>query len=393
MANGPNLKVGLVFDDSLDSTDGVAQAVKATGAWLTGRGHEVSYLVGETKMKKWAGGTVYSLSKNIKVRFNGNKLSIPLLAKKADVNRVLDSNDYDVLHVTVPYSPMMAARVIAKAKPKTAVVGTFHILPSGALSKAGSRLLGAWSRRGLKRMAELVSTSQPAATFAKQTYRRAGGVIPNPVDTDKFKTTPTWRPGGANIVFLGRLVKRKGAANLIEAFAGLAQAHPAANLTIAGDGPDRSKLESRVKALGLSGKIKFLGYIDEADKPKLLASANIACFPSLYGESFGIVLIEAMAAGSRVVLAGDNPGYRSVMSDQPSTLIDPTNTKAFTERLTKLLDDESLADQIHSWQEAAVKQYDINVVGAQVEALYERAIACQAKKSDNKPNERSKTNG
>lgn len=380
-----NLNVGLIFDDSLDSNDGVSQNVKALGAWLTSRGHNVSYLVGETKMNTWAGGKVYSLSKNISVRFNGNKLSIPLFAKKAAIKKALSANDYDVLHITVPYSPMMGARVIKMAGPKTAVVGTFHILPSGALSKVGSKMLGLLSKPGLRRMAEIVSTSQPAAVFAKQTYGLKGGVIPNPVDTAKFKVNlASWRKADkTKIVFLGRLVKRKGAAQLIEAFAELIKTGSTADLLIASDGPERLKLESKVKTLGLTERVKFLGYIDEDDKPKLLASANIACFPSLYGESFGIVLIEAMAAGSKTILAGDNPGYRSVMSDQPMTLIDANDTQAFADRLARLLEDDDLAKKIHDWQTKTVGQYDINVVGAQVEALYNRAIAYQAKKSNN----------
>src|SRR5581483_312331 len=99
------------------------------------------------------------------------------------------------------------------------------------------------------------------------------------------------------IVFLGRLVERKGVKYLIKAFNLLERNLPDAHLVIAGDGPQRPALEALVKEYNLQAKVSFLGYIEEEDKPSILASAAVACFPSLYGESFGIVLAEAMAAG------------------------------------------------------------------------------------------------
>jgi phosphatidylinositol alpha-mannosyltransferase len=184
-------------------------------------------------------------------------------------------------------------------------------------------------------------------------------------------------------VFLGRLVQRKGCEQLIVAFANLSRRIPEAELVIAGTGPQREKLKKLTKASGLEGRISFLGYIDEKDKPGLLASADIACFPSLYGESFGIVLLEAMAAGAGVVLGGDNPGYRSVLGDQPDLLIDPADTDAFTGKLEQLLEDRRLHRRLHKWQSEAVKQYDIEVVGPKVVDLYRSSIAKARKKSHN----------
>src|SRR5579862_4445122 len=98
MPKRQSLNVGLVFDDSLDSPDGVAQHVKTLGAWLSARGHTVSYLVGETKMSDWAGGKVYSLAKNQKVSFNGNKLSIPLPVKTQTLAKIIKELNFDILH-------------------------------------------------------------------------------------------------------------------------------------------------------------------------------------------------------------------------------------------------------------------------------------------------------
>jgi len=105
MSEKPKLKIGLVFDDSLDSSDGVAQYVKDLGGWLSGQGHEVSYLVGETKLTEWRGGKVYSLSKNQAVYFNGNRLSVPLPANSRRIRELLNAKNFDIMHVMVPYSP------------------------------------------------------------------------------------------------------------------------------------------------------------------------------------------------------------------------------------------------------------------------------------------------
>src|SRR3989344_3063570 len=94
-----SLSVGFLYDDTLDSSDGVAQYVKTLGAWLQKRGHEVSYLVGETKSSEWADGKIFSLSKNLHIKWAGNRLSIPLIPRRNKINRVIKANKFDVLHV------------------------------------------------------------------------------------------------------------------------------------------------------------------------------------------------------------------------------------------------------------------------------------------------------
>jgi phosphatidylinositol alpha-mannosyltransferase len=382
MPKDRKLKVGLVFDDSLDSTDGVAQYVKTVGSWLTSQGHEAVYLVGQTQIDNWDGGKVYSLSRNICVKFNGNRLSMPLLPRVNLIDKVLKKQNFDVLHVMLPCSPLMAGRVVAAADKQTAIVGTFHIFPSGRLSSYGSRLLRLLLYPTLHRFDSIVSVSQPALEFARQAYGIQSTILPNPVNVNTFAKKQKTQSKDKRIVFLGRLVPRKGCRQLIDAFALLSKQHDDARLEIAGSGPQAATLKKMVSDKGLEEKVKFLGYIDEKEKPNLLASATIACFPSLYGESFGIVLIEAMAAGA-VVLGGDNPGYRSVLNDQPVLLVDPNDTVKFADRLDQLLTDVKLRKQVLSWQSRAVRRYDIGTVGAQIVSEYISSIAKAGKKSHN----------
>lgn len=381
-----SLKIGFVFDDTLDSQDGVSQYVKALGKWLTGQGHSVRYLVGETKMRSWAGGKVYSMAKNVRVSFNGNRANIPLPSSRKKARFVLEKEKFDILHVQVPYSPFMAQMVINRAGSSTAVVGTFHVSPGSVWSAKGGHLLKIVYGRSLGHFYKIMSVSPAAALFAKTAFKLSTEISPNVVDVSRFKAARDKNAANSRkVVFLGRLVERKGCHYLLEAFNIVAQNDLKAELIIAGDGPQRQKLERKVKKMegSIQKRIKFLGRIKEEDKPEILAQAQIACFPSISGESFGIVLIEAMAAGAQVVLGGHNPGYQSVLGAQPDLLANPLNKEEFSARLYSLLNDDKKAQRLHSWQLKEVEKYDVNVVGENLVKLYREAIAKQMANSHN----------
>lgn len=383
MKKSPNLSVGLVFDDSLDSTDGVAQYVKTLGSWLTNQGHDVTYLVGETKITNWGGGEVVSASKNLKINWGGNNLSMPIWPDSKKLHNVIQTKKFDVLHVQVPYSPLMAQSVIRRAAETTAVIGTFHVYPGNKRSVLGARLLRLLYGHSLGRFDRIVSVSTAAAAFAKESLGIDSSVLPNVVDLSRFRKIKIAKQQKLRIVFLGRLVKRKGCQELLEAYNILHSRLADTELIIAGDGPLRSNLENYVQRHNLGGKVSFLGFVKETDKPALLGSADIACFPSLYGESFGIVLVEAMAAGAGVVLGGDNPGYKTVLGEQPSLLIDPRAKAEFANRLEELLKKNTATIKLHDWQTKTVSQYDVEVVGPQLVAIYHQQIAHRHKKSNN----------
>lgn len=362
------LKVGLVLDDSLDRGDGVQQYVKTLGGWLGEQGHDVHYLVGESSL---TAENVHSLARNISVRFNGNRMTIPLPGRSNQLRELLAQEKFDVLHVQMPYSPFMAGKVITAATPETAVVGTFHILPYRRLHALGSKALAALQTRSLNRFDAICSASSPAAEFAKSHFGLDSQVIPCMIATKKWQTDVSNQPG--RIVFLGRLVERKGAFELLKAVKHLKdQTTQQLDLVIAGEGPERVRLENYANAHHLP--VTFSGFVPEEDKPSLLASAELAVFPATGGESFGIVLLEAMAAGAGVVVGGNNPGYKSVLGAQPETLIRPKATGVFAAQLAKLLENKTLAKRLHQEQQKAIRQYDVQSVGGRILSLYERAL-------------------
>jgi phosphatidyl-myo-inositol alpha-mannosyltransferase len=368
------LKVGLVLDGGLEKPDGVQQYILAIGDWLRSQGHDARYLVaGDIKLDVEG---AHSLGRNIGVKFNGNRLVVPLPTSRRKLRKFLSGENFDVLHVQTPYSPMMGEQLIQLADKQTAVVGTFHILPNSWLSDWGSRLLAWWSRRSLSRFDAMLSVSSAAASFAKRAYSLDSNVLPNVVDYQRFhkaKPFEHYDDDTLTILFFGRLVPRKGCQLLLQAIAQLDQV-PKFRVVICGTGPLRSKLEHYVQAHGLNEKVEFTGFVSEADKPRYYASADIAVFPSSGGESFGIVLLEAMSSGRAAVLAGNNPGYESVMLPQKELLFDPHDAAALADKLQLYMNNATLRQELADWGSQYTQDFDVEVVGQKLLQVYKQAL-------------------
>jgi len=371
------VKIGFVLDDSLDKSDGVQQYVTTLGQWLTKTGHEVHYLVGETHRTDLA--HIHSLCRNVNVSFNGNRVSVPLPVNKKRLRRLLSHEQFDVLHVQMPYSPMLGARVVKLAPPHTAIFGTFHIIPFSSREKVATRVLRIFIRRSLKKFHVIVSVSRPAAGFASKTLKLKSSVLPNVVDAQVMRAghkITKYQDGKINIVFLGRLVERKGCMQLLRALELLHKKYQLDNVRvlICGKGPLEAKLKSYAASHRLGNIVHFMGYVSEADKRNYLTSAHIAVFPSISGESFGIVLIEAMAAGSETIIAGNNSGYRSVMANRSEQLVNPLDAKAFAKTLRHYLRNAKARQQTYKWQQSQINDYDVRTVGKTIANQYQVAI-------------------
>lgn len=382
MLSTPKLKIGFVFDDSLDKPDGVQQYVLSIGSWLSAQGHTVDYLVGKTDRKDIA--HVHSLSRNVHVRFNGNGLSIPLPTPRSDLKTLLKSQNYDVLHVQVPYSPWLAGRIVQLAPRSTAVFGTFHIVANSRLVTIATHALAIWTRSSTAKFDQIVSVSSAAQNFALQTYGLKTTIIPNAINYQRFhlaKPLPKYRDDKITILFLGRLVPRKGCSLLLRAIATLKDAVPAGSfrVVVCGKGPELAALQKYSQQHGLEQLVEFVGFVSENDKPRYYASADIAVFPSSGGESFGIVLIEAMASGRACVLGGDNSGYRSVLESQPDLLFDPKSADGLAVKLQAFITNQPQREAMAGWGMEYAKQFDQAVVGQQLLTCYEQALHKRAK--------------
>ena len=373
------LTIGFVFDDTLDALDGVQQHIITIGTELARRGHDVHYLVGETHHSPVP--QTVSLARNVMVSFNGNRMRIPLPVRKREIRAALAHNNYDILHIQAPYSPLFGGRVLECAPQSTGVVATYHIAPIDRRARYGGRALGLVNAHSHRRVDEVIAVSQVAAQYAQFTSHTHGTIIANPVNVEKFATAAhraTRDAAHPHIVFLGRLVPRKGAQLLLDAL-DYGERHgmfpmPGLHVTIAGDGPLMDDCVQR--AARLRTPVQFVGTVDEG-KADLLASADVAVFPAIGGETFGIVLPEAIASGAGVTLAGDNPGYRWTMRGDEDALfsVGPDHARVLAERIERALTDAPWARRLHAREEALLDRYNVQAVTDKVEQVYARAIA------------------
>lgn len=375
------MKIALVIDDALARPDGVQEYVRTIGRAMGERDHEVHVLCsGEAGEPPTGIARVVSLTTNVGVTFNGNGLRTPRPASRSRLRAHLAAERYDVIHVQTPHSPFFAARVVRQARrvqgKDVRIVATFHILPDGAVSEWGTRALGLTLRRNLRLFDAFAAVSAPAAAFAKRAFGIDAAVIPNAVRVDDIAAQASAKPwpvdpaGRKVVAFLGRLVERKGAVELVEAFALLPpKARGKVALRIGGRGPLGARIEALIATHGLEGSVTLEGFISDEDKPGFMAAADLAVFPATGGESFGIVLTEAMAAGSGAVLGGDNPGYAWTL-DNPAAVVNPRDIGAFAARLAALLTDADARESIHAQQAERVRDFDVAVVAERVAALY-----------------------
>jgi phosphatidylinositol alpha-mannosyltransferase len=371
------MKIGFVLDDTLDTADGVQQYVLLLGSWLQTHGHEVHYLT--TKSSRQDVDNLHSLGKQLRVKFNHNVVPFALPSSPRKIADVLEREQFDVLHIQMPYNPAFGARVISLAPSHTAIVGTFHIAPYSGAEKTLSKALGYWLKPSAGKLDAAMSVSKPAQQLAQESFGLQSVIVPNMVDVASYKLADSLQSHQpTEMIFVGRLVARKGCEHFIRSLALLDIPFHA---TIVGDGHERQKLEKLARHLNLAASITFEGFASESKKRKLLAGANIAVFPATGGESFGIVLIEAMAAGSCIVLAGDNPGYTSVMGSLTEALVSPSKHQTFAQKITSYATDKKAAQKLYDAQQELVKQYDVNTVAEQVLVIYDKAIAEHAKKS------------
>lgn len=380
MVNNPKLKIGIVCPYNMFKGGGVQECVLALREGLQARGHKAYVITprprdydgpkvpglimvgGGTEVK-----TFFSTSGQVSASVDGDALQ-----------EILDRENFDILHFHEPWNPILSRQIMSRSDAIN--IATFHAaLPDRFVTKTIEKVITPYTRSILKYLDVLTAVSVAATTYVKTLTHRRIYIIANGIDLRKYKFQKKTKPGSKKtktIFYVGRLERRKGLRYLIDAFAMLHKVHPNYRLLIAGEGPDRERLEEYAGEMGAGG-VKFLGFIEEQDKLKLFQESDIFCSPAIYGESFGIVLLEAMASGC-VVVAGNNPGYENVMKGTGQlSLINPKDTKEFARRLLLLASDEKLRDHWRDWAKNEVQQYDYEKIIDQYEMLF---IAAYTKK-------------
>lgn len=360
------MRIALACPYAWDAAGGVQVHVADLARRLGDAGHEVRVLAPSSSPPDapW----VRIVGRPLRVAYAGTVAPIcPSPRSWARVRAELEVFAPDVIHVHEPFAPSTA--MFAALSSRAPVVATFHAyLDRSRLQRAARPLL----RPVARRIAVGIAVSEAAASFARRATDLPLEVIPNGVEVARFRRGAPRRAGTApTIAWVNRLDPQKGFTVFLDAVADLLARRPDLRVVVAGDGPLRhapSRLAAEIRS-----RIDLRGRVRNADLPPLLHDAHVFASPATGQESFGIVLVEAMAAGVPVV-ATDIPGYREVVRDGvDGLLVAPGDAAALAEGLGRILDDPALAARLASAGEERASAFGWDAVLPRVLGVYERA--------------------
>jgi phosphatidylinositol alpha-mannosyltransferase len=362
--------VGLVCPYSLDVPGGVGWHVRDLAEELIALGHRVSVLAPadeDTALPPY----VVSAGRAVPVRYNGSVARVsfgPVSA--ARTRKWLEEGDFDVVHIHEPVSPSLSLLALWAADGP--IVATFHTsnLRSRAMQAAYPLL-----RPSLEKISARIAVSEDARRTVTNHIGGDAVVVPNGVYVDRFAQAPP-RPDwqgteqAPTLAFLGRIDEpRKGLEVLLEALPAIQRARPGVRLLIAGSGDVEDAAADLPAAL--ASACTFLGQVSDADKAALLRSVDLYVAPHTGGESFGIVLVEAMSAGA-AVLASDLPAFRRVLEDGRCGELFPVgDVEALAAGVVALLESPGRRQELAAAARREVARYDWPVVAAQILEVYE----------------------
>ncbi|ORA78431.1 alpha-(1-2)-phosphatidylinositol mannosyltransferase [Mycolicibacter kumamotonensis] len=361
------MRIGMVCPYSFDVPGGVQAHVLQLAEVLRARGHEVSVLAPASPHVELP-DYVVSAGKALAIPYNGSVARLQFSpAAHRKVKKWLMRAEFDVLHLHEPNAPSLSMLALNVAEGP--IVATFHTSTTKSLTLSMAQGL-------LRPMHEKIIGRIAVSDLARRWQMEALGSdaveIPNGVDVAAFamaQPLPGYPRSGRTVLFLGRYDEpRKGMAVLLGALPALVAKFPDLEVLIVGRGDEP---ELRSTAGKLAGHLRFLGQVDDTEKASALRSADVYCAPNTGGESFGIVLAEAMAAGAAVV-ASDLDAFRRVLRDgQAGRLVPVDDHAALAAALIEVLDDDALRASYVAAGREAVRRYDWSVVAGQIIRVYE----------------------
>ncbi|WP_328993878.1 glycosyltransferase family 4 protein [Kribbella sp. NBC_01245] len=362
------MRIGLVCPYSLGTPGGVQNHVRDLAEALLARGHDVSVLA---PLEEGATPPPYVVSAGhpVGVPYNGSIARLTFGPRTAArVRSWLADGAFDVVHVHEPTTP--SASIIALWSGEGPFVATFHTwqVRSRAMSAAAGLL-----RPALEKIDARIAVSENARSMMVQHIGGEAVVIPNGLYVDSFasgRIRPEWQGEGGTISFLGRLDEpRKGLGVLLAAVPQLVSRRPGLRVLVAGAG--HSEDARRSLPAEYRDAVSFLGPIDDQAKVDMLTGSDLYVAPHLGGESFGIVLLEAMASGAPVV-ASDLAAFRQVLDNgRLGELVEPGNVPALSDRILTLLADPSGRDKLRQAGLTAVRRYDWSELIDEITAVYD----------------------
>jgi phosphatidylinositol alpha-mannosyltransferase len=368
-ANGrPPLKVGIVSPYGYPHPGGVNEHVRHTYQAMRRMGHDVWIITSRYGRERESEGHIIRLGTGYAFPANGSMGRVTVSWRfKERARDLLREHRFDVLHFHEPFVPFLSPTVLDQSD--TVNLATFHAF--GGFSP--SYWVG---KRFAARLAHLlhgrIAVSGAARHFITRYFPGEYRIIPNGVDLDRFAHAEPFeelRDGTLNILFVGRFEERKGLIHLLKAYHRLRKRHVDARLLIIGSGP-KAREYRRFVGLRQVRDVEWLGRVPDDDKARYFASADIFCSPATGQESFGIVLLEAMAAGVPIV-ASDIHGYKNVLQrGVQGLLVEPRNHRALAAALYKLAGDPDLRHRMGEEGRLRAPDYSWDRVTERIVAYY-----------------------
>jgi len=365
------VKIGLVSPYDYSFPGGVVNHISHLAHHFARWGHETRIIAPcSRKGVRYFEEKITPVGKPLPIPSAGSVARIPLSPwLPAQVHEVLDREKFDILHLHEPFTPMLSLSALIESKCTN--VGTFHAYHR----KPRAYWLGKpVFKKLLSRLHGKIAVSRPALDFVSRHLPGDYRIIPNGIDVEDFcpdgQRRAEFNDGKLNILFVGRLEKRKGLQYLLAACARMKKDFPNFRLIVVGPGTRlRPTYEKFVEDNKLTD-VHFTAYVSRAELPQYYRSADIFCAPATEGESFGIVLLEAMASGKPVV-ASNIDGYASVLTHGEEGLqVPPCDEEALAGALLTLLSDSSLRSEMGSRGRVKAEKYSWANVARQVMDYY-----------------------
>ncbi|MFH0914649.1 MAG: glycosyltransferase family 4 protein [Chloroflexota bacterium] len=371
------MKIALVSPYDFAFPGGVTNHITSLGRHLVRLGQEVKVIAPASKAVTDLGDRFIPIGKPRPVPASGSICRVTLSLRLASqVKAVLEEEKFDLIHLHEPLMPMLCTTVLRLSPAVN--VGTFHAFHGMPGYQLGYPLTTILLKRWCRKLDGRIAVSQPAREFVSRYFPARYEIIPNGVDLEYFSPRATPREefldGKLNILFVGRLEKRKGAGYLLKAYREMKRAVPEARLIIVGPGTRlRKKYERLVRRDGIEDVV-FTGHVSPEELPRYYQSADIFCSPATGFESFGIVLLEAMAM-SKPVVASRIEGYSYVVSHGvDGLLVPPRDSKALAEALGALARDRSRRRQMGVAGRAKAEQYGWEHIARKVLDFYRQTL-------------------
>jgi len=356
---------------------GVQEHIRHLERHLRARGHEVWVMAAASADEDGLHDHLIKVSGAVRpVPYSGSVARITLSPRVyRRVKSILREKNFDIVHIHEPFVPILPLAVLRHSKAVN--VGTFHAYRE---SHIAYELAKPFVEPFLHRLDGKIAVSSAAREAVAQYFPGEYKIIPNGIEVARFanpqlEPLPRFADGKLNVLFVGRLEKRKGFRYLLRAFRYVKAAVPNARLIVVGayDREEKAPFVHYARQEHLRD-VKFVGYAEPGLIPYYYRSAHVFCAPSTGFESFGIVLLEAMAAGVPIV-ASDIPGYRTVLTDGvEGLLVPPANEPALAGAIIRLLQNADLRTQMGTRGRLTAERYDWSRVSLQIESYYEELL-------------------